>query len=145
MWLPLPTCYYVSLQTRSTNLLQCLQWRQSVFQSLGGALVVSAAQSLFQNEILTALSQTNPRLSPGSVFEVEASQVQTSFSAADLPGIDASYMKGIRMTFALAVSMAGVSALVALRQNWFRLRTPEDIQASGAVAKEQQQGNDLEK
>ncbi|MCJ1387124.1 hypothetical protein MMC17_010253 [Xylographa soralifera] len=91
------------------------------FQSLGGALFVSAAQSLFQNELINTLPLTSPGINPASIFEIGASQVQTSFSAAQLPGIDSAYMKGLQMAFALAVPLAGMATIVAATQKWFRL------------------------
>jgi hypothetical protein len=98
----------------------------TVFQSLGGALVVSAAQSIFQNELLNSLITKAPNINPISIFDIGASKIQTTFAKDDLPGIDASYMKGLHMAFTLAISMACAATLVAATQNWFRLKTPED-------------------
>ncbi|TVY39773.1 MFS gliotoxin efflux transporter [Lachnellula occidentalis] len=94
------------------------------FQSLGGALVVSAAQSLFQNELLNTLAVQSPNINPAAVFATGATDIQKSFAKSDLPGINNSYMKGLHMAFALAIPMAGAATLVAVGQNWFRLKTP---------------------
>ena len=96
-----------------------------VFQSLGGALVVSAGQSIFQNELFNALPLTAPGVNPAIVFNTGASKIQSTFSAAELPGIDSAYVKGLRMAFALAIPMAGAATLVAVAQKWFRLTDPE--------------------
>jgi hypothetical protein len=98
----------------------------TVFQSLGGALVVSAAQSIFQNELLNSLITKAPNINPISIFDIGASKIQTTFAKEDLPGIDVSYMKGLHMAFELAISMACATTLVAATQNWFRLKTPGD-------------------
>ncbi|TGO39393.1 hypothetical protein BHYA_0055g00490 [Botrytis hyacinthi] len=86
------------------------------------ALIVSTAQSLFQNELLNIIPHTNPSISPSSIFSIGASQVQTSFPPDELPGIIAAYMRGIRMAIALSIAMAGTATLVALSQGWFRMQ-----------------------
>lgn len=93
---------------------------------MGGALVVSAAQSIFQNELLDTLAVKSPGIKPSAVFGIGASDIQKTFAKSDLPGINASYMKGLHMAFALAIPMAGAATLVAAGQNWFRLKTPGD-------------------
>jgi len=97
---------------------------RTVFQSLGGALIISAAQSIFQNELLNSLITKGPNITPVSIFDTGASKIQTTFAKVDLHGIDASYMKGLHMAFALTVSMACAATLVAATQNLFRLKTP---------------------
>lgn len=113
-----------------------------VFQSLGGALVVSAAQAIFQNELLTTLSTQSPDITPSAIFSIGASDIQKSFSKAQLPGIDASYMRGLHMAFALAIPMAGAATLVAVFQNWFRLVTPDDQKIKMGVEKTKVPGSE---
>ncbi|THV52917.1 hypothetical protein BGAL_0064g00070 [Botrytis galanthina] len=113
------------------------------FQSLGGALVVSAAQAIFQNELLTTLSTQSPDITPSAIFNIGASDIQKSFSKAQLPGIDASYMRGLHMAFALAISMAGAATLVAVFQNWFRLVTPDDQKIKTGVEKIKVPGSEI--
>ncbi|CAG8952776.1 hypothetical protein HYFRA_00009021 [Hymenoscyphus fraxineus] len=97
---------------------------QAVFQSLGGALVVSAAQSLFQNELLNSLAITSPNINPATIFAIGASDLQSTFSKEELRGINASYTKALHMAFTMAIPMSGVATLVAVSQNWFRLKVP---------------------
>ncbi|KAH8655978.1 DNA repair protein RAD50 [Tricladium varicosporioides] len=107
------------------------------FQSLGGALVVSAAQSIFQNKLITSLPLTNPSINPLKIFGTGISDIQTSFPAQELPGINISYMKGLRMAFAMAVAMSGAATVVAGTQNWFRLEKPEMVSPSPRGDQEQ--------
>ncbi len=95
-----------------------------VFQSLGGAIIVSAGQSIFQNGLINALPHTNPGLDPSTVIAVGATDVQKSFTAANLVGIDDAYMKGLHNAFALTIPVAGIATLVAVSQKWFRLNKP---------------------
>lgn len=82
---------------------------------MAGALIVSVAQSLFQNELLKIFSHTNPSISSSNIFSIGVSQVQTGFPPNELPGIIA-YMRGIRMAIDLSITMAGTATLVALSQ-----------------------------
>ncbi|MDI1493375.1 MAG: hypothetical protein OHK93_005163 [Ramalina farinacea] len=93
----------------------------SVFQSLGGAIIVSAGQSIFQNELIDALPYTSPNLDPKAVLAVGATDIKNVFPASELPGIYDAYMKGIRLAFACSIPMSGVAALVAISQPWFKL------------------------
>lgn len=93
---------------------------------------MSAGQSIFQNGLINALPQTNPSLNPSAVVAVGATDVQKSFTAANLIGIDAAYMKGLHYAFTLAIPMAGIATLVAVSQKWFRLNkaeTPSNTEA----------------
>ncbi|TGO10234.1 hypothetical protein BTUL_0140g00010 [Botrytis tulipae] len=112
------------------------------FQSLGGALVVSAAQAIFQNELLTTLSTQIQDITPSAILSIGASEIQKSFSKAQLPGIDASYMRGLHTAFALAIPMAGAATLVALFQNWFRLVTLDDQEIKMRVEKSKVPGSE---
>ncbi len=93
-----------------------------VFQSLGGAVIVSAGQSIFQNGLINALPHTNPGLDPSAVIAVGATDVQKTFTAANLDGIDDAYIKGLLNAFTLAIPMASIATLDAVSQKWFRFR-----------------------
>lgn len=97
------------------------QYTPTVFQSLGGALIVSAGQAIFQNALINAIPQTNPGLNPVAIFQVGTTKIRSTFSASELVGIDAAYMKGLHQDFALAILMAGIATLVTLTQPWFRV------------------------
>lgn len=92
------------------------------FQSLGGALILSAGQSLFQNFLLSTLRSTNPDLNPAIVLNVGATDVQQSFSPMQLVGINKAYMKGLHSAFTLAIPAAGIATLLAGMQEWKRLK-----------------------
>lgn len=97
-----------------------------VFQSFGGALIVAAGQSIFQNKLVDTLSGPNhcSGCDPVLVIAAGAQNLRENFSDAQLEGILAAYMKGIRPAFALAVAAAGVAFIIALSQPWFRLNKP---------------------
>lgn len=41
------------------------------------------------------------------------------------------------MAFIMAIPMAGVATLVALSQNWFRLKVPSDEESRGTESKDE--------
>jgi ABC-type sulfate transport system permease component len=96
-----------------------------VFQSLGGALVVSAGQSIFQNRLLSSLAVTSPQIAPARILGIGASEIQNMFGN-ELPGINESYMNGLHMAFALGIAMGGAATIVAGTQKWFTLNPPGD-------------------
>lgn len=119
-------CKSLSFQTlrgKSTHHLFLI----SVFQSLGGALVVSAAQAIFQNKLIQTLAVEGPGINPSAVFSVGASDIQKTFHD-DLPAIDASYMEGLHKAFALAIAVGGASTIVAVAQPWFRLQASKSAE-----------------
>lgn len=91
------------------------------FQSLGGALIVSAGQSIFQNKLIAKLTQSNPELPPLSVASADATTLRHIFSDGQLQGILEAYVHGISRAFAISIAVAALSALIALVPRWERL------------------------
>jgi hypothetical protein len=88
---------------KSQNANHC---RHPVFQVLGGALSISAAQSAFVNVMVTNLPSNVDAL---AVLATGASEIRTVFAADQVPGIVLAYMQGIKASFAVAAAMAGIA------------------------------------
>ncbi|KAF2866140.1 major facilitator superfamily transporter [Massariosphaeria phaeospora] len=106
------------------------------FQSMGGSIVVSAGQSIFQNELINKLRETNPDISPFSVASADATTLRHLFTPAQLAGILEAYSHGLWAAFALAIPMAGVATLFTLVPKWSRLRGPDEVPPVSASDKE---------
>ncbi|KAF1963161.1 SGE1 protein [Byssothecium circinans] len=91
------------------------------FQSLGGALIVAAGQSIFQNELIGKLASTTPEISPLSIASADATTLRRLFTPEQLRGILESYVHGISMAFVLSIAVAAVATLIALVPKWGRL------------------------
>ncbi|MCJ1377897.1 hypothetical protein MMC17_000993 [Xylographa soralifera] len=91
------------------------------FQSIGGSFFVSAAQSAFVNMLVGNLIKNVPSLNPQAVVAAGAGAIQSTFSADLVPGIVASYLTGLHVSFALTIALAGVSLLVAFFSPWQRI------------------------
>lgn len=59
-----------------------------------------------------------PGVSPALVLATGVTELRKVFSAEELPGIVLAYMDGLKLTFALAVALAGVTMPIALFAKW---------------------------
>lgn len=93
------------------------------FQTVGGAFLVSAAQSAFVNVLLNTLPSTAPSVDPASVVATGATELRNVFSADQIPGILLAYMRGLKITFAIALGATGLTLIIAFFSRWRRLNT----------------------
>lgn len=91
------------------------------FQTLGGAIWVSATQAAFVNRMLTALSRLAPNVNPIQVIATGAGDLRTVFGSEQLPVILMAYSDGIKDAYLFICALAGVSMLVAAAMPWKRL------------------------
>lgn len=59
-----------------------------------------------------------------------ATQLREAFSAADLPGILIAYMDGLKVAFALAIALAGITLPIALFAKWTNVRPAKPVSAA---------------
>ncbi len=79
---------------------------------------MSAGQSAYTNRLLARVPALVPGVSPSLVLATGATELRAVFSAEELPGIVHAYMDGLKLTFVLAVALAGVTLPVALFAKW---------------------------
>lgn len=91
-------------------------------QTITGAFWVSAAQSAFVNRLVQTLPETAPGINPALVVATGATQLRSTFSPEQLPGILAAYMDGLRLTFLLCIVLACVGVLVSFLPKWVNLK-----------------------
>jgi len=85
---------------------------------MGGAYFISAAQSAFANKLIHYLQVNVPELDPMAVIATGATQFSSTFPPTAIPGILLSYMQSLHVVFAIAIALAGVSAVVSLFAKW---------------------------
>ena len=83
------------------------------FQTIGGSFWVSAGQSACDNRLLNSLSSLAPTIDPAQVLATGAANLQYVFSPEQLPGLLQAYMRGLKLAFALAIGMGGISLVMA--------------------------------
>ncbi|KAK4451967.1 major facilitator superfamily-domain-containing protein [Podospora aff. communis PSN243] len=99
------------------------------FQTVGGAILVSAAQSSFINTLLNNLPEGVDRL---TIIGTGATAIRHVFPAEQIPGILVAYMEGLKTTFAIAVAGVGLAFVLSLFSSWQRLNR-EAVSTAGAV------------
>ncbi|KAH6850643.1 major facilitator superfamily domain-containing protein [Chaetomium sp. MPI-CAGE-AT-0009] len=103
------------------------------FQTVGGAFMVSAAQSAFVNTMLTELAVSAPSVNPLVLLGTGATQIRNVFPADVVPGILVAYMAGIQTALAIALGAVGVAFVVSLFSHFKRLNT-EALKTAGGAA-----------
>ncbi|RDW77848.1 putative efflux pump antibiotic resistance protein [Coleophoma crateriformis] len=93
----------------------------AVFQMLGGAFLLSASQSAFNNRVIATLASTAPGVDPAIVLATGATQIRTAFTSVQVPGVVAAYMAGLKVVFAIAVGATSFAALFSLCGSWKKL------------------------
>ncbi|KAK7532592.1 MFS multidrug transporter [Phyllosticta citricarpa] len=88
------------------------------FQTMGGAFMVSAAQSAFANELVSTIRRIAPQLNPAQVVATGATEIRVVFHGADLDAVLIAYMEGIRTALILCIALGGVATLVSPLVPW---------------------------
>lgn len=103
------------------------------FQTVGGAIWVSATQAVFVNTMLNSLPTLAPTVDPMQVVATGAGQLREVFESEQLAGVLASYLKGLRAAYVLSCAVVGTSFVIGLFVPWEKLDTVALKGASGAV------------
>lgn len=88
------------------------------FQTVGGAIFISAAQAGFVNQLLKELVKTAPNVNPALVVATGATDLRKVFNEDELPGILAAYMEGLKVPYAICIAFAGLSFVIAFTPRW---------------------------
>ena len=105
----------------------------TVFQTVGGAFFVSAGQTAFTNRLLDRVPITAPGVEPSLVVSTGATQLREVFSPSELPGILIAYMDGLKLSFALAIALAGITLPIALFAKWVNVKPRPMVTEIAAV------------
>lgn len=99
------------------------------FQTVGGAILVAAAQSSFLNTLLNNVPEGVDRL---TVIGTGATAIRHVFPADQVGGILVAYMAGIKTSFAIAIAAVGVAFIISLFSSWRRLNQAAVASAGAA-------------
>jgi len=84
------------------------------FQCMAGAALVSVGQAVFANRLLHAVPKYVPGVNPATVVATGATELRSTFPAADLAGLIRAYMTGLTDTYALAITLTGLAFVASL-------------------------------
>ena len=104
-----------------------------VSQTLGSAVILSAAQAGFINRLISVVSVAAVGVDPAAVVATGATQIRDVFPADQVPGIVLGYMSGTKIVFALVTGATGISFVVSLFSSWRRL-DPKALEVAGGAA-----------
>jgi MFS transporter, DHA2 family, glioxin efflux transporter len=88
------------------------------FQTMGGALMISAAQAGFSNTLIDRLPITAPGADKALVITTGASELKSTFHGEQLAGILTAYLDGLRVPLTLAIACAALSMVIAFAPKW---------------------------
>lgn len=104
-------------------------------QTIGGAFFISIAEAAFANRILNVLPHYAPSVSPAQVFSVGVSELRNVFGREGeaIEGIVESYVQGLKVTYALAITCAGIAVFIALGSRWPWINLKGKVAMGGAA------------
>jgi len=100
---------------------------------IGGSFCLAAAQSAFNNRLLSTLASTAPNINPATVLATGATQIRSAFASAQVPVIVAAYMAGLKVVFAMTVGTFGFAFFIAFLGSWKKLHAAE-LKSTGGAA-----------
>ena len=87
-------------------------------QTLGGALFVSIAQSVFTNKLVDGLAQYAPSVDPSIILRTGATSIQSTVEKAVLPGVTLAYSEALTKSFLVAAIMAAFTIIGSCAIEW---------------------------
>ncbi|KAF2237957.1 MFS general substrate transporter [Viridothelium virens] len=96
------------------------------FQTLGGAIFLTCAESAFTNQIIVKIRDIAPDINPSLVVSTGATQLRQVFSADQIGPVLIAYMHGLKVTYALVIALAGICVIVSAFAPWKNLKPGAD-------------------
>lgn len=125
----------------------CIQF----FQSLGGALFIAVAQTVFQNGLIEGVTRDAPQINPLIFINSGASQIrqilESMGQADEIDVVLAAYTSGLRNTYYISVAAAAASFVIALGLSWKKIEKPKSSASEKDVEEckdDKQMGRDNE-
>lgn len=100
------------------------------FQSLGGALFIAVAQSVFQNGLINGLKKNAPELDPKLMVNTGATAIRDVLKRIgredQLRQVTIAYASGLKDTYRVVVAVAAVAFLMACLFEWKSVKKEGD-------------------
>lgn len=104
------------------------------FQTLGGAIWVSAAQTGFANKLVQALNKKITGIDVAHVVAIGTTQYRHVFPMDAIPKILDSYMEGVTVVFIIVLAVAAASFPASLLTPWTDIRVATEEKKKAGVA-----------
>src|ERR1700744_2873771 len=102
-------------------------------QTLGGALFISVAQNVFQNQLIKNLHTVVPDLPVGIVLNAGATQLKNQVPTNFLDGVLHAYNGALTQTWYASVPMSPPSIIGALAIEWKSMKGKAPTAAAAAA------------
>jgi hypothetical protein len=110
------------------------------FQSLGGAIFIAVAQSVFQTGLIDGVARDAPQLNPTLFINAGANQVRPILIAmgqeAAVEPVLRAYLQGLRNSYYISVACAGAAFVACLGFSWKSVKKDKKKVADNATAEE---------
>lgn len=101
------------------------------FMNFGGSLFVSAAQTVFNNRLITELPKHAPGVDPSIILHIGATELKTVVAPNLIEGVLVAYNTAVTNTWYIAVAMCVMTAIPAIFVEW---KSVKGMQAGGLAA-----------
>lgn len=103
-----------------------------VFQGLGGAYLVAAAQSAFLNQMKLAVLSTIPDIDQATLVLTGATEIRHAFPESQQDAVIDGYMSGLKVVFAICIAATGLATVLGLASRWSKLG--KEVRSGGGMA-----------
>ncbi|KAK7981304.1 hypothetical protein PG988_003542 [Apiospora saccharicola] len=100
-------------------------------QTLGGAIFVSVAQSVFTNQLIQSLAANVPGLDPNIVLSAGATSLKNSLNPKDLSGLREAYNTALLRAFLVATALSVASIFGSASIPWKSVKRAKADRAEG--------------
>jgi hypothetical protein len=103
------------------------------FNSLGGAVSISAAQNIFSNTLAKQLPIDAPGINPQAVISAGATHLREFVPPDLLRGVLTAYVKAVTTAFILPIATGGIAFLFSLGMEWKSVKGKNLLGGGGAA------------
>ena len=87
-------------------------------QTLGGAICIAIAQSVFQNKLIEKVGQYASGIDPAVVIMTGATSIHSKIPAQYLPGVILAYDKALTQVFLVSVATGALTIIGSMAMEW---------------------------
>ncbi|KAI9676968.1 MAG: hypothetical protein M1817_006807 [Caeruleum heppii] len=102
------------------------------FNSLGGAVSISAAQNIFTNTLSRELARRTTDIDPARIIEAGATGVRGVTPADQLSAVLEAYSQAIQKVFVLPIAVGGLALICSFFVEWKSVKGKKLVAAGGA-------------
>jgi hypothetical protein len=111
-------------------------------QTLGGAIGVAIAQSVFQNKLIQKVGQYAPGIDPAVVIATGATNIHSKIPTQDLSGVILAYDKALTQVFLVAVATGALTIIGSAGMEWKSVKKDKKVDAEAGPSESKEVGKE---